>query len=104
MLIWVVDVSEERGHDFSDKMSWELFSNLRRGEPRMQREKRKLNVKQKQREENIENDISMVYTSQLRHSCLNCPPGGASWNTPACTVAGMERRRDRTTTPMDRPM
>ena len=36
-------------------------SNLRRGEPRMQREKRKLKVKQKRREEKMEKEISMVY-------------------------------------------
>ena len=26
MLIWIVDVPEERGHDFSDEIRWELFS------------------------------------------------------------------------------
>ena len=60
MLIWIVDVPEERGRDFSDKD--EIFSqNLRRGEPRMQREKRKLKVKQKRREEKMEKEINMVY-------------------------------------------
>ena len=60
MLIWIVDVPEERGRDFSDKD--EIFpQNLRRGEPRMQREKRKLKVKQKRREEKMEKEINMVY-------------------------------------------
>ena len=102
VLIWIVDVPEERGRDFSDKD--EIFpQNLRRGEPRMQREKRKLKVKQKRREEKMEKEINMVYlhigkyhimyrtwlileqviayTSNVRHSCLN--PPSTSWKTPA---------------------
>ena len=65
MLIWIVDVPEERGRDFSDKD--EIFpQNLRRGEPRMQREKRKLKVKQKRREEKMEKEISIVYLKELK--------------------------------------
>ena len=42
-------------------------SNLRRGEPRMQREKRKLKVKQKRREEKMEKEISMVYLENIAY-------------------------------------
>ena len=41
-------------------------ANLRRGEPRMQREKRKLKVKQKRREEKMEKEISIVYLKELK--------------------------------------
>ena len=42
-------------------------SNLRRGEPRMHREKRKLKVKQKRREEKMEKEISMVYLENIAY-------------------------------------
>ena len=74
VLIGVVDVPEDKESRFSLSgwqdipIGWQDIwtkLNLRRGEPRMQREKRKLKVKQKRREEKMEKEINMVYLKKI---------------------------------------